>query len=35
MRVRLGQFDTENNVADPKGYAAYVVRGKEDREPMN
>jgi hypothetical protein len=35
MRVRLGQFDTENNVSDPKGYAAYVVRGKEDREPMN
>jgi hypothetical protein len=35
MRVRLGQFDTENNVADPKGYAAYVVRGKEDREQMS
>jgi hypothetical protein len=35
LRLRLGQFDTENNVSDPKGYAAYVVRGKEDREPMN
>jgi hypothetical protein len=34
LRVRIGQFDTENSVADPKGYAAYVVRGPEDREPM-
>ena len=32
LRVRIGQFDTENSVADPKGYAAYMVRGEEDRE---
>ncbi len=26
LRVRLGCFDTQNSVPDPKGYAAYVAR---------
>ncbi len=26
LRVRLGCFDTQNSVADPKGYAAYVAQ---------
>lgn len=26
LRVRLANFDTQNSVADPKGYAAYVAR---------
>lgn len=31
LRLRIGQFDTENGVADPRGYAAYVIRAnKED-----
>lgn len=25
LRMRIGQFDVENNVADPRGYAAYLV----------
>jgi len=32
LRVRIGQFDTENSVADPKGYAAYMVRAVDDEE---
>ena len=32
LRVRIGQFDTENSVADPKGYAAYMVRAIDDEE---
>jgi hypothetical protein len=26
LRMRLGQFDTENNISDPKGFLAYMVR---------
>jgi hypothetical protein len=25
MRVRLGKFDTEDNVADPRGFVAYLA----------
>jgi hypothetical protein len=25
LRVRIGQFDTENDVVDPRGYAAYLI----------
>lgn len=25
LRLRIGQFDTENTVPDPRGYAAYLV----------
>jgi hypothetical protein len=32
LRARIGQFDTENSVADPKGYAAYMVRAIDDEE---
>ena len=32
LRVRIGQFDTENSVADPRGYAAYMVRAIDDEE---
>jgi len=32
LRVRIGQFDTENSVTDPKGYAAYMVRAIDDEE---
>jgi hypothetical protein len=32
LRVRIGQFDVEDNVADPKGCAAYVVRAGDDPE---
>lgn len=30
LRLRIGQFDTENSVADPKGYAAYLIRDIND-----
>ena len=30
MRVRIGQFDTENSVSDPRGYAAYLIRDVKD-----
>lgn len=32
FRLRIGNFDTENSVADPKGYAAYVIRDIADPE---
>jgi hypothetical protein len=32
LRVRLGNFDTENNVTDPRGYVAYTVRAISDPE---
>lgn len=32
LRVRIGQFDIEDRVADAKGYAAYVVRALSDPE---
>jgi len=32
LRVRIGQFDTENSVTDPRGYAAYMVRALDDEE---
>lgn len=32
LRLRIGQFDTENTVADPKGYAAYMIRAMNDEE---
>jgi len=31
LRVRIGQFDVED-VSDPKGFAAYVVRAGDDPE---
>jgi hypothetical protein len=30
LRLRIGQFDTENTTADPRGYAAYVIRADEE-----
>lgn len=30
LRLRIGQFDTENGVPDPKGYAAYLIRATEE-----
>jgi hypothetical protein len=35
LRVRVGQFDVEDDVLDPKGYAAYVVRALSDPEEPN
>lgn len=28
IRIRLGHFDTQNSVVDPKGYVAYVAKTK-------
>ena len=33
LRLRIGQFDTENDVADPRGYAAYVIRSNQEDDP--
>lgn len=33
LRLRIGQFDTENGVADPRGYAAYVIRSDQEDSP--
>jgi hypothetical protein len=33
IRLRIGQFDTENSVSSPKGYAAYVIRADEEDNP--
>lgn len=33
LRLRIGQFDTENGVADPKGFAAYVIRADQEDNP--
>lgn len=33
LRIRLGNFDTENGVSDPTGYVAYVIRAIDDPEP--
>ena len=30
MRVRLGGFDTQNSVPDPRGYAAYLIKDIDD-----
>jgi hypothetical protein len=30
IRLRIGQFDTENSVSSPKGYAAYLIRADEE-----
>jgi hypothetical protein len=30
LRLRIGQFDTENGVPDPIGYAAYLVRSDDE-----
>ena len=35
LRVRVGQFDVQDDVRDPKGYAAYVVRALSDPEDVN
>lgn len=35
LRVRIGQFDVEDNVSDAKGYAAYVVRALSDPEEQD
>jgi hypothetical protein len=33
IRLRIGQFDTENSVSSPKGYAAYLIRADEEDNP--
>ncbi len=30
IRLRIGQFDTENTVSNPSGYAAYVIRATQE-----
>lgn len=34
LRLRLSCFDTQNDVSDPKGYAAYYCTSLEDAENM-
>jgi hypothetical protein len=32
LRIRLGQFDTDNSEKDPRGFLAYTVRSPDDPE---